>query len=274
MSEIPRNMRLCVLLYHSVVPQVPGGLPVRERKYWISVLKFREHLSRIRAWGRPVLPLDRAWAWREAGADDAEAAAPKRTAGPVVLTFDDGRRSDGAFAWPLLGEEGWSATFFVNTATVGEAGYLSWREIRAMSAEGARFESHGHQHVDLTALDAGALDRQLRASKAQIEDHLGQAVSFLAVPYGRVNRRVTEAALAAGYCAICTSVAGLASPGARNIQRVAIHARTTSKELGGFLSGAGPAYWVRRTRSACLAVPKMLLLRPGSEQAMEGGKAQ
>lgn len=274
MSGISRNTRICVLLYHSVVPQVPDGLPWRQRKYWMPALKFREHLALLRAWGQPVLSLDRAWAGSPTESGHARTVSSARPPGSVVLTFDDGRQSDGAFVWPLLQEAGWSATFFVNTATLGETGYLSWSDVRAMSAAGARFESHGHRHLDLTALRADALDRELRLSKAQLEDRLGLPVSFLAVPYGRVNRRVEEAALAAGYLAVCTSVAGLAAPGKRSIQRVAIHARTTCEELGGFLAGNRPAYWVRRARAACLALPKRLLPTPVSGRAMEEGKVQ
>jgi len=249
-----------VLLYHAVVAERPKGVGWRERKYWMSAAEFRSHISLLRSGQYAVLPLGRAWKAQAAPFDSILYPAPAPA--PAVLTFDDGRASDASVVWPMLREAGLGATFFVNTATLGQPGYLRWRDVRAMSADGASFATHGHRHVDLTTLGGRVLDIELRMSKDLLEGWIGQPVDFFAAPYGRVNRRVIGAALEAGYRAICTSEPRPARAGSASVSRLAIHAGTTQEELAGFLDGRRFPYWARRARAACLALPKQLLPAP------------
>jgi peptidoglycan/xylan/chitin deacetylase (PgdA/CDA1 family) len=181
---------------------------------------------------------------------------PDRT---VVLTFDDGRASDYDQVFPRLQESGWVGEFFVNPATIGRHGYLSWSQVRQMSRAGMRFQSHGYDHVDLSRLSAPRLQQQLQASKQAIEDATGRAVEFLAAPFGALTRRIVEAALCEGYGAVCTSTSWPARPGADTINRVAVRADTGSSSLGRLLDGDLWAYSSRMARSAAVYVPKRLL---------------
>ncbi len=52
----------------------------------------------------------------------------------AVLTFDDGDLSVYAIAYPLLRRFGIKATFFIVPSLVGEVGYISWDQLREMSA--------------------------------------------------------------------------------------------------------------------------------------------
>jgi peptidoglycan/xylan/chitin deacetylase (PgdA/CDA1 family) len=272
MSDRSGNLtrgNLRVLLYHAVVAERPRTIGRRDRKYWMDGDEFRGHVSLLAAGRYPLLPLDRAWNARTSLVRKDSMVWPGQSPAPVVLTFDDGRVSDGAVVWPLLREAGLGATFFVNTATLGKAGYLRWRDVRAMSAAGALFASHGHRHVDMTTLGRRALDVELRMSKDLLEGWIGQPVDFFAAPYGRVNRRVVDAALQAGYHAVCTSEPAPARSGSARVSRIAVHAGTKPDELAGFLDGRRLPYWARRARAACLALPKRLLPLPHSRPAVE-----
>ena len=72
--------------------------------------------------------------------------------GLVVLTFDDGSRSDLEFVAPLLLEHHFSATFFVNRgggAPERQRDYLSWAEIAQLSALGFEIGTHTTSHPNL-----------------------------------------------------------------------------------------------------------------------------
>jgi peptidoglycan/xylan/chitin deacetylase (PgdA/CDA1 family) len=258
-----------VLLFHAVVAERPKSVGWLERKYWMSAAEFRTHLSGLCARKLPVLTLESAWNAKPNSSQLDPILWPTPEAAPVVLTFDDGHASDAAVVWPMLQEAGLTATFFVNTATLGKPGHLRWREVREMSRAGACFASHGHRHIDMTALGSRALDVELRMSKDLLEGWIGQPVDFFAAPYGRANRRVFDAALRAGYRAVCTSELKPARRGSSSVSRVAIHAGTAREEFAGLLDGRRFPYWSRRARAACLRVPKLVLPAPHPRPAIQ-----
>jgi len=248
-----------VLLYHAVGERV-GGNP----RYSVSRAQLAGHLEQIRRGGHPILPLARVWSGL-----GTEGMAP-----PVAMTFDDGADSDYRHAFPLLLEHGLSGEFFINPGTVGRRGYVSWDEAREMARAGMSFQSHAYDHVYLTPLSAPLRERQLRDSKHRIEDELSRAVEFLAAPYGDLNRRVCEAALAAGYRAICTSWDWPARAGGRTVSRVSIFARTSPEDLARLLRGDPLPYLRRVARSAVLYPAKRAVLslwpRRLTDRAEEG----
>ncbi|MGH9471246.1 MAG: polysaccharide deacetylase family protein [Terriglobales bacterium] len=187
-------------------------------------------------------------------------AVPSRPR-PVILCFDDGCQSDFEVALPLLREFGFPATFFINTAAVARRGFMDWPQIRALVAAGMQIGSHGHEHVPLCRLPLVQLVRQLRHSRQQLQDRAGASVDFLAPPYGLWNRRVRDAAFAAGFRALVTSRPGTAAAGARCLPRNALSQTTSLRELQDWLE-ARPASLARRLgRHGLLWLPKQILLR-------------
>lgn len=241
-----------VLMYHGLLR--PGERPAAEQdtKYWLPAESFGAHLSRMVRDGRRPRRLMNLWAGSGSGAD---------ISGGVAVTFDDGRASDYEVAFPALAEAGAEADFFVNTATVGTPGFLSWPQIQAMQRAGLSFHSHSHDHVALLWLPASALEHQLRQSKSMLEDRLGRPAEFLAVPYGLLNRRVAEMARRVGYRAVCNSLSWFSRPGARRINRIAIHRDTSPDALGALLRGSPRALSARVARAAAAYLPKRVLLR-------------
>ncbi|HXN24897.1 MAG TPA: polysaccharide deacetylase family protein [Candidatus Dormibacteraeota bacterium] len=240
-----------VLLYHGM--GAPQAEPVfsGERKYWVSAEQFASQLTMIREQGLSTISL---------GEVCHDHKVPQQPTRRISLTFDDGRASDYAVAFPLLKQGSFRATFFLNTAWIGRAGYLSWSQIAEMKRAGMSFESHGHEHVYLTRLPSSALNIQLRVSKQILEDRLCQPVNFLAAPYGDVNRGVIRAALAAGYKFVCTSWNWPARAGASTVNRVAIYHSTTADEFARLLQGNLSCYTKRATRAALLHLPKRVRL--------------
>jgi peptidoglycan/xylan/chitin deacetylase (PgdA/CDA1 family) len=240
-----------VLMYHGMGAPQGASVFSRGQKYWVSAEQFASQLSLIREHGLSAVSLG------EVANDHKLRQPPTRG---ISITFDDGRASDYAVAFPLLKRNSFSATFFLNTAWIGRPGYLNWLQIAEMKRAGMSFESHAHEHVYLTRLPSSALNMQLRVSKQILEDRLSQPVNFLAAPYGDVNRRVIHAALAAGYKFVCTSWSWPARAGASTVSRVAIYHSTTVGEFARLLQGNLSCYTKRATRTALLHFPKRVRL--------------
>ena len=144
--------------------------------------------------------------------------------GTVVLTFDDGYADFHSHALPLLGEYGFSATVFVTTGWVADAGVppaspplgpmLTWSQIDEACGRGIEFAAHSRTHPQLDRLSELQFRDELTSSKAEVEDRLGATVTGLAYPFGYSNSRVREAARELGYrygCAVSNAMAGTGS---------------------------------------------------------------
>ena len=138
----------------------------------------------------------------------------------VVLTFDDGFEDFHRRALPVLDEYGYTATVFVTSGWIQDAGphaarhrpgrMLSWSQIAEIAQAGIEIGAHSWQHPQLDQLRGGALREELYASKAHLEDRLGGPVPGLAYPFGYSSARVRRVAREAGdgyACAVTNTMA-------------------------------------------------------------------
>ena len=131
---------------------------------------------------------------------------PERT---VVLTFDDGYESFFTNAMPSLAQYGFTATLFITTGWVQDAGaqaaggapgrMLSWNQITEATRVGIEIGAHSCQHPQLDQVSEGTLHEELYLSKERLEDNLGLPVGGLAYPFGYSNPTVRQMAKEAGY---------------------------------------------------------------------------
>ncbi|MDQ6669382.1 MAG: polysaccharide deacetylase family protein, partial [Chloroflexota bacterium] len=70
---------------------------------------------------------------------------------------------------------------------------LGWRLVQEIAGARISFGSHTRTHPDLTTLQAGALQREIRDSRLILEAALGAVVDSLAYPYGAHNATVRHA---------------------------------------------------------------------------------
>lgn len=92
---------------------------------------------------------------------------PDRT---VLLSFDDGNKSDLTNVAPVLVEHGFGATFFIteglgflDSADGGD--YLTWPDVRSLHEHGFEIGNHTKSHPAMSTLDV----EQLRAELAHIQ---------------------------------------------------------------------------------------------------------
>ncbi|MBI5631796.1 MAG: polysaccharide deacetylase family protein [Elusimicrobia bacterium] len=188
---------LRALLYHSIGSTVPNdhyGLSLSPRR-------FEEHLE--------ALAEARAdWEW-------ALFAKPRPDRLQVAITFDDGYKDTLRVAAPLLAKRGIPFTVFVASSYVLSKNslYLTAKELKELSQfKNVLIGAHGHHHKALSSLGADALSNELVKSREILEDLLGKPVTTLSYPHGAVNRRVRDAASAAGYALGGCSRYGLNAP--------------------------------------------------------------
>jgi peptidoglycan/xylan/chitin deacetylase (PgdA/CDA1 family) len=126
----------------------------------------------------------------------------------VALTFDDGMKSVGDVAAPLLADHGLPATVFVVSDAVGgtnrwggradprvpEFPLMSWDELGRVRERGVRVGAHTRSHPRLTPLSDAQLDDELGASRAAIRTRLGATPTTFAYPYGDCDARTARAA--------------------------------------------------------------------------------
>jgi peptidoglycan/xylan/chitin deacetylase (PgdA/CDA1 family) len=146
------------------------------------------------------------------------AALPERA---VVLTFDDGFANFHECVLPLLRKHGCTATLFVTTGWIADAGrraagrrpgrMLTWSQLAEAAADGIEIGAHSHAHPELDQLGRKELHAELTVSKRLLEDALGTSVTGLAYPFGYSNVAVRRAALDAGYMYACAVRNAMAS---------------------------------------------------------------
>ena len=233
-----------ILLYHGLWtdPNQLRGRSPAEVRYWIEAKVFEKQVRRLSALGYTAVTLADLPAYR------TDTVAGK----PIVLTFDDGWVSDWKIATPILERFGWKAEFFVTVGWVGQPGFLAWEDLRQVLNAGMGIQSHSMTHPDLTQLSREEIRWELLTSKETLEERLGKAIAFFALPGG--SGRVSEVAgLAreAGYVGVCTSEVGLNSLACLPfcLHRIPVVNTTTSSELETWVQGRGlkTLAWRRKT---------------------------
>lgn len=90
-----------------------------------------------------------------------------------------------------------------------EFGPMSWAQARELDAGGVEIGSHTVSHPILTTTGDDELRRELRDSRARLEEELGRDVKLFCYPNGAHDERVRREAAGAGYVCAVTTEPGL-----------------------------------------------------------------
>jgi len=205
-------LRLPILMYHSISESAENGVPAYYRTT-TSPAVFRQHMVLLRELGYTGIDLERGLELI------GKNQAPGRKY--VVLTFDDGFRDFYTQAVPVLRELNFTASVFLPTAFIGDQGRsfkgvecLTWDEARACHRAGMHFGSHTVNHPILADLPWETIEREVKDSKAQIEQELREPVTCFAHPYAFPQtdtawvHKLVEVLERAGYLANVTTGIG------------------------------------------------------------------
>jgi peptidoglycan/xylan/chitin deacetylase (PgdA/CDA1 family) len=203
---------LPVLMYHSVADQPEPGV----RGYYQTTTRpdaFARQMARLKAEGFQGVDLSAGLTWLHSGSEIGNTKL-------VAITFDDGFRNFHTSAAPVLMQAGFTATMFLPTAFIGQTRRcfktvecLTWPEVRELRRAGMQFGSHTVNHPRLVELAGPQIEAELRDSKTEMENQLGEPVTTFAYPYAfpQSDRRFCEAfrqlLATAGYdCCVTTEI--------------------------------------------------------------------
>ncbi len=200
---LENRIRLPILMYHDVVPEarIPelGGERIH---YAIRVEKFREQMEFLKSQGKRGISVSEFYDFLQS---DPQELFSRRY---VVLTFDDGHRSQIEFASPILKEYGFTATFFIVTDWIGTSDFASEDDLIELVAAGMDIQSHTASHMFLMELNSHQAVKELLGSKKKLESILNRPVDFLSLPGGRSDRSIWQLCGSYGYKGILTSLFG------------------------------------------------------------------
>jgi peptidoglycan/xylan/chitin deacetylase (PgdA/CDA1 family) len=153
--------------------------------------------------GYHVVTLDAVWRhWHGGG------PMPRR---PIVVSFDDGYRSDVGVALPVLGKHGWAGVLNLMVGNL-KPGDLRPRGVRRLISARWEIDAHTLTHPDLTTVGDAQLRHEVAGSRKAIRDLFHVPVDFFCYPAGKYDARVIAAVRRAGFFGATTTDFGLARP--------------------------------------------------------------
>lgn len=205
--SVQENQAVPILYYHSVMQEDGNELrmPPKQLEAQMAYLKDKGYQS---------ISLEQLYQASYKGG-----ALPAK---PFLITFDDGYVDNYTAAFPILDKYGFTATVFMITSYINADGYMSWQQLKELTAKGWEIESHTANHPYLTKVNTSTLLSELSSSKALLEKELGRSVKFFAYPYGELNDNVVQALKDTGYMMAVTTERGWADVNADawRVQRI------------------------------------------------------
>jgi peptidoglycan/xylan/chitin deacetylase (PgdA/CDA1 family) len=202
-SGRPGQEPIPILMYH-VIAEPPSGAPFPG--LYVAPGEFAEQMHALKGAGWHAVTLDQVQAYWERG-------APLGGGKPIVLTFDNGYRSQYTQALPVLRELGWVGDENIQLSGLPPSqGGLSAEQVRGLIAAGWELDTQGYSHANLPSLGAEELHYQVAATRRMLQQRYGVPVNWFCYPSGHYDATVLDAVKAAGFVGSTTVIPGWASP--------------------------------------------------------------
>ena len=191
-------------MYHVIAP-APTGAPFPG--LYVTPGEFAAQMHALKQAGWHAVTLDQARAYWQDG-------ARLGTGKPIVLSFDNGYRSQYTNALPVLRQLGWVGDENIQlTGLPPSQGGLSTAQVQGLIAAGWELDTQGISHADLISLDARQLHDQVATARATLQRRFHVPVDWFCYPSGHYNATVIAAVKQAGYVGSTTVVPGWAHSG-------------------------------------------------------------
>ncbi len=189
-----------ILMYH-VIADPPAHAPFPG--LYIPPAEFAAQIHALAAAGFHSVTLDglrRAW--------EGRGGLPRR---PIVITFDNGYRTQFTRALPVLRSIKWVAVENLQLSGLPPSqGGLTRHQVRALVAAGWELDTQGWSHADLPTLDPAALRHQVADARSELRRVYHVRVDWFCYPSGRYDQTVVDAVRAAGFVGSTTVSRGWA----------------------------------------------------------------
>ncbi|MBI4164192.1 MAG: polysaccharide deacetylase family protein [Acidobacteria bacterium] len=120
----------------------------------------------------------------------------------VVLTFDDGTKSDVAYVAPMLKQYGFGASFYVTEGLrdiKGEDDALTWDDIHKLNSMGFEIGNHTETHPDVTTLTKQQFTEELEGIENRCKHYGIPLPTTFVYPGYSFNIQAAEVLLGKGY---------------------------------------------------------------------------
>ena len=231
---------IAVLLYHHIVNEKDMTEENRKNGNIISTELFTEHMKYLhdnKYYTASVEELEQYIA--------GKSILPEKT---VVITFDDGYRSNTKYCYPILKKYGFKATIFLITGLIGEKEnvieHASWNDMKKC-ADVFSYSSHSHNmHTQdkngkslFVTSTTSEVRRDLLLSRGAIDSR------YFAYPYGQSSEGTISALRRTGYRMAFTTEAGYVRKQANvfDLPRYALSMETSVEAFADIIGGAGNA---------------------------------
>jgi peptidoglycan/xylan/chitin deacetylase (PgdA/CDA1 family) len=199
----PGHGSIPILMYHVIAPP-PASAPYPG--LYVPPSEFAEQMRALKRAGWHAVTLDQAQAYWEHG-------APLGAGKPIVLSFDNGYRSQYTQALPVLRSLGWVGDENVQlTGLPPSQGGLTEEQVKGLLAAGWELDTQGYNHADLIALGPAELHYQVATTRRTLQQRYRVPVNWFCYPSGHYNATVIAAVKAAGFVGSTTVVPGWAGP--------------------------------------------------------------
>jgi peptidoglycan/xylan/chitin deacetylase (PgdA/CDA1 family) len=196
----PADATAPILMYHVINPPPPGapypGL-------YVPRGEFLAQMQALKSAGYHPVTLDELREnWTRGN------RLPSK---PIVITFDNGYRSQYTNARPILHRLGWPAV--LNTQLSGlppSQGGLTTAQVRGLVRAGWELDTQGISHADLVQQDTAGLRYQIDHARAILRRRFHVPVDWFCYPSGQYDPTVVAAVRAAGFVGSTTVVPGWA----------------------------------------------------------------
>ena len=198
----PPHRSIPIVMYHGAEAPPPAA---RSPDLWVPHDRFISQMLMLRASGYHAITLRAAYDYWK-----GRARVPSK---PVVLTFDDGYRSQFTNAMPVLRRLGWPGVLNLEVGALRGNGpeRITPEQVRGLVRAGWEIAAHTINHHDLTTLDADRLRYEIAEGRRQIARRFGVPVSFFCYPAGRYDAAVVREVKRAGFLGATTTNHGLGS---------------------------------------------------------------
>ena len=124
--------------------------------------------------------------------------------GLVVLTFDDGNKSDIGFVAPTLQQYGFGASFYITEglgyeADVMKERYVSWPDVARLHELGFEVGNHTGSHPDMSSLSRDEIRSNLEQIELRCDQHGIPRPTTFVYPGWRHGPQVVEVLAEKGY---------------------------------------------------------------------------
>jgi peptidoglycan/xylan/chitin deacetylase (PgdA/CDA1 family) len=218
-------------MYH-VIAAPPSGAPFPG--LYVEPAEFAEQMTALKNAGWHAVTMDQAAAYWQHG-------SPLGPGKPIVLSFDNGYRSQYTQALPVLRRLGWVGDENIQLSGLPPSqGGLTTEQVRGLIAAGWELDTQGYSHADLIRLSPEELHYQVATTRTTLQQRYGVPVNWFCYPSGHYNASVIAAVKAAGYVGSTTVIPGWAAPEENRyrLHRLRVLGGTSAQSLLSLIEGS------------------------------------